>query len=330
METTHYSQILVLTPEDNKRLINVCGKCDEHLHLIASRLEVHIKQRGYTFSISGSPTAVQRACNTLTQLYDVALKAPILALQEVHLHLQSSKNSPVENNTDAKEKLPHVDIRTKRSLIVARGTNQVQYIKNIATHDINFGLGPAGTGKTYLAVATAVQALEAAQIGRIVLVRPIVEAGERLGFLPGDLAQKIHPYLQPLYDALYEMIGFEQVTQLIERGIIELAPLAYMRGRSLNDAFIILDESQNTTAEQMKMFLTRIGFNSKAVITGDVTQIDLNNHRDSGLIHALDVLSGVKGISFTRFQSGDIVRHPLVQSIVEAYELYQQRTNIKK
>ena len=328
METTHYSQILVLTPEDNKRLINLCGKCDEHLHLIEKRLEVHIKQRGYTFSISGAPEAVQRACSTITKLYDVAQKAPILAPREVHLHLQSVKNKP--NDAKPGKSEYHVDIHTKRAVIVARGENQVQYIKNINNHDINFGLGPAGTGKTYLAVATAVQALESARIGRIVLVRPIVEAGERLGFLPGDLAQKIHPYLQPLYDALYEMIGFEQVAQLIERGIIELAPLAYMRGRSLNDAFIILDESQNTTAEQMKMFLTRIGYNSKAVITGDITQIDLNNHKDSGLIHALEVLDGIKGISFTRFQTSDIVRHPLVQSIVEAYELHKQRNNTKK
>jgi phosphate starvation-inducible PhoH-like protein len=242
--------------------------------------------------------------------------------------LQSVRNKPKDANQTKSEY--QVDIHTKRAVVVARGENQVQYIKNINNHDINFGLGPAGTGKTYLAVATAVQALESARIGRIVLVRPIVEAGERLGFLPGDLAQKIHPYLQPLYDALYEMIGFEQVAQLIERGIIELAPLAYMRGRSLNDAFIILDESQNTTAEQMKMFLTRIGYNSKAVITGDITQIDLNNHKDSGLIHALEVLDGIQGISFTRFQTSDIVRHPLVQSIVEAYELHKQRTTTKK
>jgi phosphate starvation-inducible protein PhoH and related proteins len=328
LETTHYSQILVLTPEDNKRLLNLCGKCDEHLHLIEKRLEVHIKQRGYTFSISGAPEAVQRACATLTQLYDVAKQAPILAPREVHLHLQTAKNNPKDASGATKEF--HLDIHTKRAVIAARGENQVQYIKNIGNHDINFGLGPAGTGKTYLAVACAVQALEAARVGRIVLVRPIVEAGEKLGFLPGDLAQKIHPYLQPLYDALYEMIGFEQVTQLIERGIIELVPLAYMRGRSLNDAYIILDEGQNTTAEQMKMFLTRIGFNSKAVITGDITQIDLSNHRDSGLIHALEVLDGIKGISFTRFQTSDVVRHPLVQSIVEAYELHKQRKETSK
>jgi phosphate starvation-inducible PhoH-like protein len=215
-----------------------------------------------------------------------------------------------------------MDIRIKRGMIAARGENQVRYIQNMMRHDINFGVGPAGTGKTYLAVACAVNALETERVSRIVLVRPIVEAGEKLGFLPGDLAQKVHPYLRPLYDALYEMLGVDAVAQLIERDIIELVPLAYMRGRSLNDSFIILDEGQNTTTEQMKMFLTRIGFNSKAVITGDITQIDLNNRRDSGLIHATEVLKNVKGISFTQFEPCDVVRHPLVQSIVEAYERY--------
>lgn len=223
-----------------------------------------------------------------------------------------------------------MEIRTKRVAISTRGENQIRYIKNITDHDINFGIGPAGTGKTYLAVASAVQALESGRVSRIVLVRPIVEAGEKLGFLPGDVAQKVHPYLQPLYDALYETLGFEQVANLIERQIIELVPLAYMRGRSLNDSFIILDEGQNTTVEQMKMFLTRIGFNSKAVITGDITQIDLSRHRDSGLAHAIEVLNGVKGISFTMFSPSDIVRHPLVQSIVEAYELHQQQNQPKK
>jgi len=219
-----------------------------------------------------------------------------------------------------------MDIRIKRGAITARGDNQVRYINNIMNHDINFGIGPAGTGKTYLAVACAVQALEMERVSRIILTRPIVEAGEKLGFLPGDLAQKVHPYLRPLYDALYEMLGSDNVAQLIERDIIELAPLAYMRGRSLNDSFIILDEGQNTTTEQMKMFLTRIGFNSKALITGDITQIDLTSHKDSGLIHALTVLEGVKGISFTRFQASDVVRHPLVQSIVEAYENHNNKS----
>lgn len=325
METTRYSQILVLSPEDNKRLLNLCGRCDEHLHLIEQRLDVHIKQRGYTFSISGTPDAVQKASMTLSELYVVAQKEAFLVPRQVHLHLQTTKNKNANGNQEI-----YMEIRTKRATITARGENQVRYLKNIADHDINFGIGPAGTGKTYLAVACAVQALETGRVSRIVLVRPIVEAGEKLGFLPGDVAQKVHPYLQPLYDALYEMLGFEQVGQLIERAIIELVPLAYMRGRSLNDSFIILDEGQNTTAEQMKMFLTRIGFNSKAVITGDITQIDLSNHRDSGLIHAIEVLDGVKGISFTPFQASDVVRHPLVQSIVEAYELFKQRKDAKK
>ena len=213
-----------------------------------------------------------------------------------------------------------MDIRIKREVITARGENQVRYIRNMLESDVNFGVGPAGSGKTYLAVAAAVNALETERVSKIILTRPIVEAGEKLGFLPGDLAQKVDPYFRPLYDALYEMLGHEHVISLIERDIIELAPLAYMRGRSLNDAFIILDEGQNTTIEQMRMFLTRIGFNSKAVITGDITQIDLNNRRDSGLIHALDVLNGVKGIGCVHFDTSDVVRHPLVQSIVEAYE----------
>jgi len=322
LETTHYSETLVLTPEDNKRLLNLCGRCDENLHLIEKSLDINIKQRGYTFSISGAPEKVAQAANTLTELYETTSKGPLLALRQIHLHLQSQKNKSNHQGNS-------MEIRTKRSIIIARGENQVQYLKNIAENDINFGIGPAGTGKTYLAVACAVHALETARVSRIVLVRPIVEAGERLGFLPGDLAQKVHPYLQPLYDALYEMLGFEQVGQLIERGIIELVPLAYMRGRSLNDSFIILDEGQNTTTEQMKMFLTRIGFNSRAVITGDVTQIDLSNHRDSGLIHATEVLKDVKGISFSTFRPSDVVRHPLVQSIVEAYESHNNQ-NPKK
>jgi phosphate starvation-inducible PhoH-like protein len=329
LETTHYSQIVVLSPEDNKRLLNLCGRCDEHLHLIQKRLDVHIKQRGYTFSISGEAKAVRDACAAITTLYDVAKAHPVLVPQQVHLHLQTAKQKQAPQPKNLQSEI-HMEIRTKRAVVTARGGNQVHYIQNIMNHDINFGIGPAGTGKTYLAVACAVQALEAARVSRIVLVRPIVEAGEKLGFLPGDLAQKVHPYLQPLYDALYEMIGFEQVGQLIERGIIELVPLAYMRGRSLNDSFIILDEGQNTTTEQMKMFLTRLGFNSKAVITGDITQIDLSNHRDSGLIHAIDVLEGVKDISFSIFQTSDVVRHPLVQSVVEAYEAHKQKRDLSK
>jgi phosphate starvation-inducible PhoH-like protein len=323
LETTLFSQVIVLSPEDNKRLVNLCGKCDEHIRLIEDRLEVNIKQRGYAFSISGTVAAVKKACAILTDLYHEAKLQRVLAPQQVHLFLQSSQTDSVEREETNKAK--SMDIRIKRGPITARGENQVRYINNIMNHDINFGIGPAGTGKTYLAVACAVQALESERVSRIILARPIVEAGEKLGFLPGDLAQKVHPYLRPLYDALYEMLGFDHVAQLIERDVIELAPLAYMRGRSLNDSFIILDEGQNTTTEQMKMFLTRIGFNSKAVITGDITQIDLTSHRDSGLIHAMEVLDGVKGISFTRFQASDVVRHPLVQSIVEAYELYNKK-----
>lgn len=326
METTLYSQILVLSPEDNKRLLNLCGKCDEHLRLIENRLDINIKQRGFTFSISGPLAMVKKACAILSELYHEAKKLRVLEPHHVHLYLQS--NQVVDQET-SNNKATSMDIRIKRGAITARGDNQVRYIQNITHHDINFGIGPAGTGKTYLAVASAVNALETERVSRIILTRPIVEAGEKLGFLPGDLAQKVHPYLRPLYDALYEMLGSDTVAQLIERDIIELAPLAYMRGRSLNDSFIILDEGQNTTTEQMKMFLTRIGFNSKAVITGDITQIDLTSHKDSGLIHAVDVLEGVKGISFTRFQASDVVRHPLVQSIVEAYELYNNHKSGK-
>jgi len=324
LETTHFSKVIVLTPEDNRRLLNLCGRCDEHIRLIEKRLDVEIKQRGYTFSIQGHPEAVEIASHTLTDLYHETQKQTHLAFHEVHLYLQTlQKSSPAQHPDDSRS--IRMDIRVKRETITARGKNQVQYVKNILDHDINFGVGPAGTGKTYLAVACAVNALESERISRIILVRPIVEAGEKLGFLPGDLAQKVHPYLRPLYDALYEMQGVDHVNELIERNIIELAPLAYMRGRSLNDAFIILDESQNTTTEQMKMFLTRIGFNSKAVITGDVTQIDLGNHRDSGLIHAIDVLKNVNGISFTHFEASDVVRHPLVQRIVEAYESHRNK-----
>jgi phosphate starvation-inducible PhoH-like protein len=329
LETTHYSEVLILSPEDNKGLLNLCGRCDEHLHLIEQRLQVNIKQRGFTFSISGEAEAVKNCCIAMTQLYDTAQKKSVLAPKEVHLFLQAARILAQQPpNPDNHFRELSMDIRTKRAVITARGDNQVRYLHHVAEHDINFGIGPAGTGKTYLAVACAVHALETARVSRIVLVRPIVEAGEKLGFLPGDVAQKVHPYLQPLYDALHEMLGFEQVGQLIERGVIELVPLAYMRGRSLNDSFIILDEGQNTTIEQMKMFLTRNGFNSRAVITGDVTQIDLSNHRDSGLINAIAVLKNVKGISFSHFLPCDVVRHPLVQSIVEAYESFQTKKEL--
>ncbi len=325
METTVYSQTLVLTPEDNRYLLNLCGRQNEHLQLIEKRLDVRINQRGYTFWVSGAKAAVDHALLVIQELYKEAQKTRVLLPKQVHLYLQGSQKIPAHASRPQERTM---EINTKRGgAVVARGDNQVQYIKNILNHDISFGLGPAGTGKTYLAVACAVNALETERVSRIILTRPIVEAGEKLGFLPGDLAQKVHPYLRPLYDALHEMLGIDQVGQLIERDIIELAPLAYMRGRSLNDSFIILDEAQNTTSEQMKMFLTRIGFNSKAVITGDTSQIDLPNRRDSGLIHASEILKDVNGISFTQFQPSDIVRHPLVQSVVEAYERYNKLNN---
>jgi len=319
LNTLLYSEILTLAPEDNHRLFNLCGKLNEHLKLIENRLGVMIKQRGHTFSVTGDRNAVQQACVTLNNLYQETEKVRTLEPKEIHLYLQAvGKRSP---NVSQEEQM---EIRIRKGVITARGDNQVHYIRSIMQNDINFGIGPAGTGKTYLAVACAVQALETERVSRLILVRPIVEAGEKLGFLPGDIAQKVHPYLRPLYDALYEMMGFDKVNQMIERDIIELLPLAYMRGRSLNDSFIILDEGQNTTVEQMKMFLTRIGFNSKAVITGDITQIDLNNRRDSGLVHASEVLKNIPGISFTQFQVSDVVRHPLVQTIVEAYEQHEK------
>ena len=321
MNTLLYSEILTLAPEDNHRLFNLCGKLNEHLKLIEKRLGVLIKQRGHTFSVIGERHAVKQACDTLNNLYSETEKVNTLEPKEVHMYLQTVGKKTLVNG----QQEPFMEIRTKKGVITARGENQIHYIRNILQHDINFGIGPAGTGKTYLAVACAVQALESERVSRIILVRPIVEAGEKLGFLPGDIAQKVHPYLRPLYDALYEMMGFEKVNQLIEKDVIELLPLAYMRGRSLNDSFIILDEGQNTTVEQMKMFLTRIGFNSKAVVTGDVTQIDLTNRRDSGLIHASEVLKNTAGIGVTQFQVSDVVRHPLVQIIVEAYEKYEQK-----
>lgn len=323
MSTLLYSESLNLFPEDNNRLFNLCGNLNEHLKLIENRLGVLIKQRGYRFSVTGEKQAVKIACNTLNSLYSETEKIKILEPKEVHLRLQAIKQNDQSDNAE-----DHLrEIHTKKGPITARGENQTRYIDRIIHHDINFGIGPAGTGKTYLAVACAVQAFEAERVSRIVLTRPIVEAGEKLGFLPGDIAQKVHPYLRPLYDALYEMMGFEKVNHLIEKDIIELLPLAFMRGRSLNDAFIILDEGQNTTIEQMKMFLTRIGFNSKAVITGDITQIDLSSRRDSGLIHASEVLKDTAGISFSQFEVADVVRHPIVQKVVEAYEKFENRTN---
>jgi len=311
---------LVLEPEDNERLRNVCGQLDEHLRQVERRLGIEISNRGNSFELLGEPAAIAAGREVLQGLYRATAEED-LSPARVHLFLQESG---VDALLDDAAEVPETVIKTRRGLVRPRGPNQAQYIHKVMTYDINFGVGPAGTGKTYLAVACAVDALERDQIRRILLVRPAVEAGERLGFLPGDLAQKIDPYLRPLYDALYEMLGFERVHKLIERNVIEVAPLAYMRGRTLNEAFIILDEAQNTTTEQMKMFLTRLGFGSTAVITGDVTQIDLPRGQKSGLRQATEVLRKVDGISFTFFNARDVVRHALVQKVVQAYDRFDR------
>lgn len=317
------SRSFTLDPADNQRLANVCGQFNEHLRLIEARFDVEINNRGNQFTITGSPAAMQVAEQVLEQLYKEAASSELKG-ERVHLLLQEGSASMLSESDQKTQQKFNVSIMTKHGVIKGRGSNQQQYLHNVLTHDINFGVGPAGTGKTYLAVACAVEALEKQTVQRILLVRPAVEAGERLGFLPGDLAQKVDPYLRPLYDALYEMLGFERVDKLIERNVIEVAPLAYMRGRTLNESYIILDEAQNTTSEQMKMFLTRIGFGSTAVITGDVTQVDLPKNTRSGLRHVIDVLENVKGVSFTFFQAKDVVRHPLVQKVVVAYEQHEK------
>ena len=306
-----------LEPDDGERLSNLVGPFDEHLRQIELRLGVEIANRGNVFRVSGDAKPVQLASRLLRELYAITA-TDVLTAHQINLHLQESGIEAIA--AEAAEGAQDVSVKVKRGTIRGRGPNQARYLHAIATHDINFGIGPAGTGKTYLAVAMAVDALNDNRAQRLILVRPAVEAGEKLGFLPGDLTQKVDPYLRPLYDALYEMLGIERVTKLIERSVIEIAPLAYMRGRTLNDAFVILDEAQNTTVEQMKMFLTRIGFGSIAVVTGDVTQTDLPKHVRSGLRDAIDVLRDVDGISFTFFNSKDVVRHPLVQRIVRAYE----------
>lgn len=313
---------LNLEPNDPRRLANLCGQRDEHLKLVEARLGITLRNRGNIFQLAGPIHRVKAAANLLEHLYRET-EASDLEPDTVHLFLQESGLEALEEEEGGAAD-GEVLLRTPRTLIKPRGLNQQAYVQSIRAHDINFGIGPAGTGKTYLAVAAAVEALNQQEVRRILLVRPAVEAGEKLGFLPGDLAEKIDPYLRPLYDALYEMLGFEQVAKLMERNVIEVAPLAYMRGRTLNGSFIILDESQNTTMEQMKMFLTRMGFGSKAVITGDMTQVDLPRHQRSGLVHALDVLDGEKDIGITRFDSRDVVRHPLVQRIVEAYERHER------
>ncbi|MCF6264632.1 MAG: PhoH family protein [Xanthomonadales bacterium] len=301
-----------------ERLANLCGQFDEHLHLIENRMLVEIACRGSIFKISGEEKPVRATQRLLKNLYRQTGEE-VLNSSAINLHLQSSGIEQLLDQ-DETENTDDIAIRTRRGLIRGRGPNQKAYMQAIHKEDVSFGIGPAGTGKTWLAVACAVDALKKDQVQRIVLVRPAVEAGEKLGFLPGDMAQKVDPYLRPLYDALYEMLGFDVVERLQDRNVIEVAPLAFMRGRTLNDAFVILDEAQNTTAEQMKMFLTRIGFGSTAVITGDITQIDLPNKAQSGLSSAAKILVGVKGVSFTYFTSKDVVRHPMVQRIVEAYE----------
>ncbi|CAD5107613.1 PhoH family protein [Zestomonas carbonaria] len=314
----------LLEPFESRRFANLCGQFDEHLRLIEQRLGIEIRNRGNQFELIGASDKTKAAEQLLLRLYRET-EATELSPDLVHLFLQESGIEELVNPSVETS----VTLRTRKGSIRPRGANQQRYVKAILEHDINFGIGPAGTGKTYLAVACAVDALEREQIRRILLVRPAVEAGEKLGFLPGDLSQKIDPYLRPLYDALYEMLGFDQVAKLIEKQVIEVAPLAYMRGRTLNNSFIILDESQNTTMEQMKMFLTRIGFGSTAVITGDITQVDLPRGTRSGLTHVIDVLHKVPGISFTHFKPKDVVRHPLVQRIVEAYERHDNRQHGK-
>jgi len=326
----------VLEPADNSRLASLCGPLDANLRLVETRLGVQIRRRGHEFRIKGA-----RAASTEVVLRDLfaQTKHQQLTPEQVHLCLvehANDRNGKSNGNghgdaaaasAGAGHDAPHEadggGDSERRGMVRARGTHQREYLANIQHHDLSFGIGPAGTGKTYLAVACAVEALLSERVRRIVLVRPAVEAGERLGFLPGDMAQKVDPYLRPMYDALYELMGFERVARFIERNAIEVAPLAFMRGRSLNESFIILDEAQNTTIEQMKMFLTRIGFGARAVVTGDLTQTDLPSGRMSGLQHAQMILRGVQGVAFTLFDAGDVVRHPLVQRIVQAYESHE-------
>ena len=318
------SEEISLVPADNARLSNFCGHLDNHLRQIETRLQVEIANRGNRFKVTGLEQSVKAACAVMQKIFESTEKQELTS-ELIHLAMQDTSVDDLLNGQEHAEQQP-VAIKTKYGLIKGRGHNQQDYLKRIVTHDINFGVGPAGTGKTFLAVACAIEALQNEKVRKIVLVRPAVEAGEKLGFLPGDMAQKVDPYLRPLYDALYDMLGLERVEKMIDRGVIEVAPLAFMRGRTLNDAFIILDEAQNTTVEQIKMFLTRVGFGSTAVVTGDITQIDLPSEKMSGLRHVLEVLKDVDGISFTFFDARDVVRHPLVQRIVRAYEAYEQKT----
>jgi phosphate starvation-inducible PhoH-like protein len=317
---------LELAPLDNRALANLCGALDSNLRQVESALDVTIARRGSTFTLRGASSQIERAATALERFYAQA-KEP-LTVDDIQLGLIELARQDAGVAEEATPDDAPLQLRTRRADLHGRTPNQIIYLKHIQEHDITFGIGPAGTGKTYLAVACAVDALERDAVKRIVLVRPAVEAGERLGFLPGDLAQKVDPYLRPLYDALYDLMGFDKTAKLFERNTIEIAPLAYMRGRTLNHSFIILDEAQNTTPEQMKMFLTRIGFGTKAVITGDVTQIDLARGQKSGLIEARRVLADVRGIAFTEFTSADVVRHPLVQKIINAYEMHTRSERI--
>ncbi len=322
-----------LEPADTQRLVSLCGPFDDNIKQIERRLGIEINYRDNQFQLLGKELNIKASAHILKTLYvdtqPVKGKSQDILPDLVHLAIQESKVLD-QTSTGGLMHGKQVNLKTKRGVIKPRGENQAAYVANILNHDICFGVGPAGTGKTYLAVACAVEALERQEVRRILLTRPAVEAGEKLGFLPGDLSQKVDPYLRPLYDALFEMLGFEKVERLLERNVIEVAPLAYMRGRTLNDAFIILDESQNTTVEQMKMFLTRIGFNSSAVITGDITQIDLPRSQKSGLRHAIEVLTDVDDISFNFFQAADVVRHPVVARIVQAYEKFEHEQSLQE
>ncbi len=319
------------TPADNQRLANLCGSLDENLKQVENVLDVEISRRGEHFSLSGRSDQTKLAAKVLRDFYNQSKQH--LSLEQIQLGLVEALNSGKSATVGAGDTSISLvnspvpaSLMTRRSNLHGRTPRQIQYLQQIQDHDITFAIGPAGTGKTYLAVASAVDALERGLVSRLILVRPAVEAGERLGFLPGDMTQKVDPYLRPLYDALYDLMGFDKTGKQFERSTIEIAPLAFMRGRTLNQSFIILDEAQNTTPEQMKMFLTRIGMGSKAVITGDITQIDLSKHQRSGLVDVQDVLNDIRGIAFTRFKSDDVVRHPLVQRIINAYEQHDRRT----
>ena len=326
-----------LTPAQLK---TVLGEYNNHMKYLQQRLDIKISQRQGDFCLSGDVTGVERGERILYKLADEAQNSKDISAAELHLIIQSSLSRDEDIEEDAKNDdaddldspsdYTPIALRTRKGKIIPRGGNQQRYVKNVLTSDVSFGIGPAGTGKTYLAVACAVDMIERNEIERILLVRPAVEAGEKLGFLPGDLTQKIDPYLRPLYDALYEMIGFEKVGKMIERQEIEIAPLAYMRGRTLNNSFVILDEAQNTTPEQMKMFLTRLGFGSRAVITGDISQVDLPRGTKSGLAQAMDILKDIEEIHITKFDSKDVVRHQLVQKIVEAYDVFDEKEEIIK